>query len=206
MNTQVVKVGICGLGTVGGGTFNVLQRNAAEVAARAGAPVQVVHIGARRDNPACDLSGTQVSRDIFAVVDDPDVQILVELIGGTTVAKDRVATAIRNYSAYTRGHYGQEHTKARYDLLWLADCLHTFDRVGKALAGGSQRALSAACEELLSMYDTYLKDGSGYDSRDTFRRLSDRVPLAGVTDAIRAIAMKTAADGEVRAPVLAARA
>lgn len=105
----------------------------------------------------------------------------------------RVATAVRSYSAYTRGHYGQESGKARYDLLWLADCLHTFDQLGKALAGGSQRALASACEELLSMYDMYLKDSSGYDSRDTFRRLSEQVPLAGVTDAIRSIMMKTAA-------------
>ena len=124
----------------------------------------------------------------------------------------RVAMAIRNYSAYTRGHYGQEPNKARYDLLWLADCLHTFDRIGKALAGGSQRALSSACEELLSMYDAYPKDGSGYDSRDTFRRLAEKVPLAGVSEAVRSIAMKTAADGgpasagaAARAPALAAR-
>jgi hypothetical protein len=108
----------------------------------------------------------------------------------------RVAVAIRNYSAYTRGHYGPEPSKARYDLLWLADCLHTFDRIGKALAGGSQRALAAACEELLSMYDAYPRDSSGYDSRDTFRRLAERVPLAGVTDAIRVIAMKTGAGAD----------
>lgn len=104
----------------------------------------------------------------------------------------RVATAIRDYSAYTRGHYGPEHSKARYDLLWLSDCLHTFDRVGKALAAGSQRSLASACQELLQMYDAYLTDGSGYDSRDTFRRLSERVPLRAVSDAIRSIAMKTA--------------
>lgn len=102
----------------------------------------------------------------------------------------RVAMAIRDYSAYTRGHYRQESNKARYDLLWLADCLHTFDRVGRALASGSTRALVTACEELLSMYDTYLHDGSGYDSRDTFRRLAERVPLGGVIEAIRALAAK----------------
>ena len=117
----------------------------------------------------------------------------------------RVAAAIRNYSAFTRGHHGKEPDKARYDLLWLADCLHTFDRVGKALAGGSQRALAAACEELLSMYDAYPRDGSGYDSRDTFRRLAERVPLAGVTDAIRAIVMKTDA-GDAARPIPAAPA
>ncbi|TGD76102.1 homoserine dehydrogenase [Mangrovimicrobium sediminis] len=94
MSAQVVKVGICGLGTVGGGTFNVLARNAAEIAARAGAAIEVVHVGARRDNPACDTGSTRVSRDIFAVIDDPEVQILVELIGGTTVAKEVVEKAL----------------------------------------------------------------------------------------------------------------
>ncbi|KAF1695383.1 hypothetical protein [Pseudoxanthomonas daejeonensis] len=108
----------------------------------------------------------------------------------------RVATAIRGYSAFTRGHSGPEPQKARYDLLWLADCLHTFDRIGRALAGGSQRSLAVACEELLSMYDMYPRDGSGYDSRDTFRRLAERVPLGAATEAVRSIAMKVAAAPE----------
>ena len=82
-----VKIGICGLGTVGSGTFNVLAENSDLVAARALAPIEVVHVGARRDNPGCDVSGVKVSRDIFDVVKDPDVDIIVELIGGTTVAR-----------------------------------------------------------------------------------------------------------------------
>ncbi len=95
MSAQAVKVGICGLGTVGSGTFNVLLRNAGEISARARTAIEVVHVGARRDNPACDLGDTRVSRDIFAVVQDPEVQILVELIGGTTVAKELVEAALR---------------------------------------------------------------------------------------------------------------
>jgi len=110
----------------------------------------------------------------------------------------RVALAVRNYSAYTRGHYGQESAKARYDLLWLADSLHTLDRVGKALADGNRRALSEASTELLAMYENYLRDGSGYDSRDTFLRLSDRVPLAEVTAAVRSIVSKSAAVAAAR--------
>ncbi|MFV8816946.1 homoserine dehydrogenase [Haliea sp. E17] len=96
MSAQTVKVGICGLGTVGSGTFNVLSRNSAEIAARARCAVEVVHVGARRDNPACELGNTRVSRDIFAVANDPEVQVLVELIGGTTVARELVETALRN--------------------------------------------------------------------------------------------------------------
>ncbi|MDX1475255.1 MAG: homoserine dehydrogenase, partial [Reinekea sp.] len=89
-----VNVGICGLGTVGAGTFNVLQRNLDDIARRAGRPVRITHVGARRDNPACDLTGVKVSRDIFDVVRDPEVHIVVELIGGLTVAKDLVLAAI----------------------------------------------------------------------------------------------------------------
>ncbi|PLW68082.1 homoserine dehydrogenase [Pseudohalioglobus lutimaris] len=96
MTSQAVKIGICGLGTVGSGTFNVLGRNAEAIAARAQSSIEVVHVGARRDNPDCDLGATRVSRDVFEVARDPDVQILVELIGGTTVAKDLVEEALRN--------------------------------------------------------------------------------------------------------------
>jgi homoserine dehydrogenase len=91
-----VKVGICGLGTVGAGTLNVLQRNQLEIGGRAGCDIEVAHIGARRDNPNADTSGLTVSRDIFAVAEDPAVHILVELIGGTTVAKELVLKAIAN--------------------------------------------------------------------------------------------------------------
>ncbi|MBM7422995.1 MULTISPECIES: homoserine dehydrogenase [Spongiibacter] len=91
-----VRVGICGLGTVGSGTYAVLTRNAAEIAARVGADIVVTEIGARRDNPNCDTGDVAINRDIFAVAENPNVDILVELIGGTTVAKELVLKAIAN--------------------------------------------------------------------------------------------------------------
>ena len=91
-----VKIGICGLGTVGSGAVNVLGRNAEEINARAGCEIVISQIGARRDNPACDLGEVSVSRDIFDVAENPEVDILVELIGGTTVAKELVLKAIAN--------------------------------------------------------------------------------------------------------------
>lgn len=91
-----VKVGICGLGTVGGGTFNVLNRNAKEIAQRVGAPVEVIHIGMRADKPEYDTSSVKVSSDIFEVVRDPQVDIVVETIGGTTIALELVLEAIAN--------------------------------------------------------------------------------------------------------------
>lgn len=91
-----VNVGIVGLGTVGGGTFNVLNRNRDDIARRAGREIVVTHVGARRDNPAVDTSGVKLSRDIFAVVNDPAVDVVVELIGGTTTARDLILKAIEN--------------------------------------------------------------------------------------------------------------
>jgi homoserine dehydrogenase len=91
-----VRIGLCGLGTVGAGTFSVLTRNQAEISARAGGEISVVHIGARRDNPRCNTGDVRVSRDIFEVAENPDIDILVELIGGTTTAKELVLKAVRN--------------------------------------------------------------------------------------------------------------
>ena len=87
-------VGICGLGTVGSGTFNLLTGNAAEIQHKVGAPVEVRLVGCRRDHPDCDLSGTRVTRDIFDVVGDSDVDVICELIGGTDTALDLVRQAL----------------------------------------------------------------------------------------------------------------
>ncbi|MCX2981788.1 homoserine dehydrogenase [Halieaceae bacterium IMCC14734] len=89
-----VRVGLCGLGTVGAGTLNVLQRNRIEICARAGCDIEIVHIGTRSDKPDVDVTGIKVSRDIFDVARDPDVDIVLELIGGTTTALELVRTAI----------------------------------------------------------------------------------------------------------------
>lgn len=109
-----VKVGICGLGTVGSGTVNVLTRNGRVINARAGCDISIVQIASRRDNPHCDTSDFQVTRDIFAVAENPEVDILVELIGGTTVAKELVLKAIENGKHVVTAnkaliaHYGNE--------------------------------------------------------------------------------------------------
>lgn len=91
-----VRIGVCGLGTVATGTINILNRNKSLIDARSGCDISIVQVGARRDNPKCDTSGLNVTRDIFAVATNPEVDILVELIGGTSVAKDLVLMAIAN--------------------------------------------------------------------------------------------------------------
>ena len=95
VNVRPVRVGLCGLGTVGAGTFQLLRDNAGVISARAGAPIEIVHVGARSDSLFCDTTGIRVSRDIFAVANDPDIDVLVELIGGTTDARKLTETALR---------------------------------------------------------------------------------------------------------------
>lgn len=93
---KTVTVGLCGLGTVGSGVWKVLERNAALIAARSGCEIKVVHVGSRRQHAGCDTSKINVSTDVFAVAQDPAVDIVVELIGGTDVARKLVLTAIEN--------------------------------------------------------------------------------------------------------------
>jgi homoserine dehydrogenase len=86
------------LGTVGGGTVNVLKRNAEEIARRAGRGIHITHAAARDVNKAriCDTTGITLTTDPRAVVGNPEVQIVVELIGGETLARELVLTAIEN--------------------------------------------------------------------------------------------------------------
>jgi len=91
-----VNVGICGLGTVGSGTLNVLSRNADLVNARAACPIRVVQVASRRLPEDLPLDGIDTSTDIFDVVRNPAIDIVVELIGGTTVAYELVMEAIAN--------------------------------------------------------------------------------------------------------------
>jgi homoserine dehydrogenase len=93
-----VKIGLLGLGTVGAGTVNVLLRNASEITRRAGRAIRVVHASARdvQKPRACPTEGIRLTTDPFAVVDDPDVNVIVELIGGYEPARELVLRAIAN--------------------------------------------------------------------------------------------------------------
>jgi homoserine dehydrogenase len=93
---EPVKVGLLGLGTVGGGTVNVLKRNAEEIARRAGRGIMITHAATRDVNKQriCDTSDITLTTNPQEVVADPEVQIVVELIGGDTLARDLVMAAI----------------------------------------------------------------------------------------------------------------
>lgn len=95
---DAVKVGLLGLGTVGGGTATVLIRNAEEIQARLGRAIQITHAaGLGIDSQTIlDPVTTKLTEDAFEVVNDPEVEIVVELIGGYTLAKELVLKAIEN--------------------------------------------------------------------------------------------------------------
>jgi homoserine dehydrogenase len=93
---QPVRIGLLGIGTVGGGTFRVLERNREEIARRAGRQIEIAWVGARDHAKARAIVGPDVPlvSDVVSAVADPAIDIVVEVIGGTTVAKDAVLAAI----------------------------------------------------------------------------------------------------------------
>jgi homoserine dehydrogenase len=93
-----INVGLLGIGTVGGGTFTVLRRNAEEIARRAGRPIRITVVADKNLELAKQVTGgaCRITDDAFSVVADPEVDIVVELIGGYGVAKDLVLKAIAN--------------------------------------------------------------------------------------------------------------
>jgi len=95
---KAIQVGLLGLGTVGGGTLTVLRRNAEEIARRAGREICVTHAAVRNLDKAQALAGQGLvlTTDSFAVVNNPSIDIVVELIGGINPARELVMQAIAN--------------------------------------------------------------------------------------------------------------
>ena len=111
-----MNVGLLGIGTVGGGTFTVLTRNEQEITRRAGRPIRIVKVAERNLALAREVTrgAAEVTDDAFSVVTDPSIDIVVELIGGTTIAKELVLKAIENGKHVVTAnkallaHYGTE--------------------------------------------------------------------------------------------------
>lgn len=92
-----LNVGILGLGTVGGGTYTVLKRNASEITRRTGVAIKVVQVADRNlANAKALATDADVTDDAFAVVNNPAVDVVVELIGGYTLSRELVLKAIAN--------------------------------------------------------------------------------------------------------------
>jgi len=95
---QSVNIGVLGLGTVGSGTVNVLRRNIKEITRRAGRDIEITRAADRTIDKerSCDISGIHLTTDALEIVNDPNIHVVVELIGGTGIARDLVLQAIEN--------------------------------------------------------------------------------------------------------------
>src|ERR1700712_3010295 len=95
---KAIQVGLLGIGTVGAGTFNVLRRNQEEIRRRAGRGIEITAVSARNLARAAQRPGGPCAAvaDPFAIVNDPAIDIVVELIGGDTLARELVLQAIAN--------------------------------------------------------------------------------------------------------------
>ncbi len=93
-----INVGLIGIGTVGGGTWTVLKRNADEIARRAGRPIRITAVADKNVELAKQITAgeARITDDAFSLVADPEIDIIVELIGGYGVAKELVMKAIAN--------------------------------------------------------------------------------------------------------------
>jgi homoserine dehydrogenase len=93
-----MQVGLLGIGTVGGGTFNVLSRNREEITRRAGREIRIAMVADKATDRARELVGNnaEVVDDAMKVITNPNIDIVVELIGGYSPAKDFVLKAIAN--------------------------------------------------------------------------------------------------------------
>ena len=130
-----MRVGVCGVGTVGLATIHILQNQSPLLALRCGREVRVTHVAARRDHPDHDYGDAKVSRDVMDVARDPDVDVVVELIGGTTVARELASLAIENGKHVVTANKAliAEHGN---ELLALAEAAGVQLRLEASVAGG----------------------------------------------------------------------
>ncbi len=94
--STAVRVGVIGLGTVGQGVLRLLKTNAEEIARRVGRPLTVTHVATRTPNAQrdCSVDGMVLSADAVALAREADIDVLVELIGGKTVAREAILAAL----------------------------------------------------------------------------------------------------------------
>ena len=92
-----VRLAILGLGTVGGGALKLLKENAAEIKRRTGREIEITYVGTRRSRPDLDLADSiQQSADLLEIVRQPDVDVVVEVMGGIHPAYEIIMEAMKH--------------------------------------------------------------------------------------------------------------
>ena len=135
MSLESLNIGVCGVGTVGLATMDILMRQARVLEARSGKSMKLVHVGARREHPDHDYGDARVSRDVMALAEDPEIDVLVELIGGTSAAYDLIKRAIQQGKHIVTANKAliAEHGN---ELIALAEASGVQFRFEAAVAGG----------------------------------------------------------------------
>lgn len=132
--SKSIKLAVLGLGTVGTGVLNLLNDNLAELKRRSGHDITISHVGVRRHRDDIDPNICQES-DLMAIVRNPDIDIVIEVIGGQTVAKDVILEAIKNGKHVVTANKAllAEHGN---EIFALADEHHVHVAYEAAVAGG----------------------------------------------------------------------
>ena len=135
MSLDTLNIGVCGVGTVGLATMDILMRQAELLEARSGKSMKLVHVGARREHPDHDYGGARVSRDVMSLAEDPEIDVLVELIGGTSAAYDLIKRAVQQGKHIVTANKAliAEHGN---ELIALAEASRVQIRFEAAVAGG----------------------------------------------------------------------
>ena len=135
MSRKPLNIGVCGVGTVGLAMIGILRDQCETLLARSGQAMVVNHVGARSDHPKHDYGEARVSRDVLDVARDPDVDVLVELIGGTAVAHDLIKLAIQQGKHVVTANKAliAEHGN---ELIAMAEAAGVQIRYEAAVAGG----------------------------------------------------------------------
>jgi homoserine dehydrogenase len=135
MSAANLKIGLCGLGTVGQGVTALLSESADDIQKKAGGSIELTHIATRTAKPGLVGEGVKDSRDVLAVANDPEIDLVVELIGGTTVAYELVRTSLSNKKHVVTANKAllAEHG---VELFKLAEAQGVAMRYEAAVAGG----------------------------------------------------------------------
>ncbi|MFK7829455.1 MAG: homoserine dehydrogenase [Congregibacter sp.] len=132
---KALRIGVCGNGTVGGGTIDLLRGHADLLAARAGCELHLCRVGARRARADCDTAEVPVHSDLMDLARADDLDVVVECIGGTTLALELVRTALQNGKSVVTANKAliAEHGN---ELLALAETNNVSLLCEAAVAGG----------------------------------------------------------------------
>lgn len=132
---KALRIGICGNGTVGGGTLELLREGAARLERRAGRALAPTCLGARRERADCPAGDLPVYRDLLDVARSDNVDVLVECIGGVGLARELVETALRHGKSVVTANKALIAEQGN-ELMQIAEAQGVSLRCEAAVAGG----------------------------------------------------------------------